>query len=209
MATMERLNDAKESAVREKEKLRTEKDASRQRKAAEKEARAVVLAEARARRLEEKEEEARVKALHVAEVASARAAKAAEKARRTSRQGRTATEVAQGHQVDRHEAETTQVMSEAQAPLQDFLSMLEVLQTLTSHTLQHLWECNTFTSSLSTNLVPVCYLCHQSPSLNQFCSLHHCSTRLTYFSRKDGHLQRGEGGGQGKKLTPWGVYFAS
>ena len=119
-AAVERLNDAKESAAREKERLRTEKDALRQRKAAEKEACAIELAEARARRLQEKEEAARVKAMRAAEAAAVRAAKAAEKASRTSRRGGTATEVAQGHQVRRVEAETTQVMSEAQAPLQDF-----------------------------------------------------------------------------------------
>ena len=107
---VERLNDAKVSAAMENERMRTEKEALRQHKAAEKEARSIAIAEARARRVEEKEEAARLKALRIAEAAAARAAKAAEKARRafsnlpqTKRGGR-ATETVQGHQVSIEEA---------------------------------------------------------------------------------------------------------
>lgn len=116
-AAVQRLNDAKELAAREKERLRTEKEASRQRKTAEKEARAAALAEARARRLEEKEEAARLKALRVAELAAARAAKAAEKARSTStRRGGRAAEITQGRQVGGEGEETTEIPIEAQEP---------------------------------------------------------------------------------------------
>ena len=96
------------------------RDATRLRKAAEKEARAVELAEARARRLEEKEEVVRLRAVRAAEVASARAAKAAEKARRSSRRGGAATEVVQEHQIDTQEAEPVEENSEPQAPEQGF-----------------------------------------------------------------------------------------
>ena len=81
-AAVQRLNDAKEFAAREKERMRTEKEALRQRKAAEKEARSVAIAEARARRVEEKEEATCLKALRTAEEAAVRVAKASEKARR-------------------------------------------------------------------------------------------------------------------------------
>ena len=121
-AAVQRLNDAKELAAREKERLRTEKEESRLRKGAEKEARAVEIAEARARRAEEKVEAARLKALRAAETAAARAAKAAEKTRITSiwRGGR-ATEITQGRQVDGQGEETTQIPVAAQVPgPQDF-----------------------------------------------------------------------------------------
>jgi hypothetical protein len=126
-AAVQRLNDAKEFAAREKERMRTEKEALRQRKAAEKEARSVAIAEARARRVEEKEEAARLKALRTAEAAAARAAKASEKARRaftnvrqTRREGR-ATETEQGHQITVEGAGSPRVSSEAQEPgHQDF-----------------------------------------------------------------------------------------
>lgn len=121
------MNDAKEFAAREKERLRTEKEALRQRKAAEKEARSVAIAEARARRVEEKEEAARLKALRTAEAAAARAAKAAEKARRAlssvpqSRRGGRATETVHGHQVSVEGAGRPPLPSEAQEPgQQDF-----------------------------------------------------------------------------------------
>ena len=45
-AAVERLNDAKEVAAREKERMRTEKEALRQRKVVEKEVRSVAIAEA-------------------------------------------------------------------------------------------------------------------------------------------------------------------
>ena len=115
-AAVERLNDAKQSAAREKERLRTEKEESRQRKAAEKEARALEVAEARARRAEERVEAARLKELRATEAAAARVAKAAEKARTAStrRRGR-ATEITQGRPFEEQGEGTPQIPVAAQA----------------------------------------------------------------------------------------------
>ena len=115
LAAVQRLNDVKELAAREKERLRTEKESTRQRKAAEKEARAAAIAQARARRTEEREEAARLKALYAAEAAAARAAKAAEKARSTStRRGGRATEISQGREFSGQGEETTEIPIAAQ-----------------------------------------------------------------------------------------------
>ena len=115
-AAVQRLNDVKELAARE-ERLHTQKEASRQRKTAEKEVRAAALAEARACCLEEKEEAARLKALRVAKLAAARAAKAAEKARSTStRRGGRAAEITQGRQVGGEGEEMIEIPIEAQEP---------------------------------------------------------------------------------------------
>ena len=80
-AAVERQKEAKESAAREKERLREEKEAAKRRKALEKEARALEAAAARERRSAEKELALRMRTERAAQVAAARAAKAAEKAR--------------------------------------------------------------------------------------------------------------------------------
>jgi hypothetical protein len=136
-AAVQRLQDAKESAALEKERLREEKDQLKRRKAAAKEARAVEVAEGRARRQQEKEQAAIARAARAAEVAEARATKAAEKARRaqelaqqrgrgaaqrgrgTEPRGR-ATEIDHGDQAEMEQGEGRARGFEAQAPTQNF-----------------------------------------------------------------------------------------
>lgn len=129
-AAVQRLQDAKERAALEKERLREEKEQLKRRKAAAKEARAVEVAEARARRQQEKEDAAIARAARAAEVAEARATKAAEKARKAQeladqrgrgidQRGR-ATEIDHGDQAEMEQEEGRAPGFEAQAPTQNF-----------------------------------------------------------------------------------------